>query len=105
MTDKTLPQRHYEETNLRFTEENVGKFSGGDNGDGSYSNMILYADYADPDVIRVGDTFYMVTSTFHLSPGLTLLESKDLVNWSFVGHAVEDMGKLSGAFSFNAMSG
>ncbi len=101
----TATDLHAAQTNLRFTEENTGNFSGGDQGDGTYRNTILFADYSDPDVIRVGDTFYMVTSTFHLSPGLTILESKDLVNWSFVGHAIENMGKLSQCFSFNAMDG
>lgn len=101
----TTTERHMEQTGIRFDGETVGCFSGGDQGDGTYRNLLLFADYSDPDVTRVGDTFYMITSTFHLNPGITILESKDLINWSFVGHAIEDIGKLSECFSFNAMNG
>lgn len=59
-----------------------------DNGDGTYLNPILYADYSDPDVIRVGDDFYMTASSFSHFPGLPILHSKDLVNWTIIGHAV-----------------
>ncbi len=52
-----------------------------DQGDGTFKNPILYADYADPDITRVGDDFYMVSTTFVNSPGINLLHSKDLVNW------------------------
>ena len=44
-----------------------------DLGDGTFQNPILYADYSDPDVIRVGDTFYMTASSFHYIPGLPIL--------------------------------
>lgn len=59
-----------------------------DLGNGSYKNPILYADYSDPDVIRVGDDFYMTSSSFNCSPGLPILHSKDLVNWSIISHAL-----------------
>ena len=59
-----------------------------DLGDGRYRNPVLYADYSDPDAIRVGDTFYMTASSFNNAPGLPLLESHDLVNWTLVGHAL-----------------
>ncbi len=59
-----------------------------DLGNGSYRNPILHADYSDPDVIRVGDTFYMTSSSFSNTPGLPLLTSQDMVNWSLVGHAL-----------------
>lgn len=49
---------------------------------------MLYADYSDPDVIRVGDDFWMVSSSFAHVPALPILHSKDLVNWSLVGHAL-----------------
>lgn len=55
-----------------------------DNGDGSYTNPVLYADYPDPDIIRVGADFYMVSTTFVNSPGINLLKSKDMVNWELV---------------------
>jgi beta-xylosidase len=57
-----------------------------DNGDGTYRNPILHADYSDPDVIRVGSDFYMTASSFNAVPGLPLLHSKDLVNWELIGH-------------------
>jgi beta-xylosidase len=59
-----------------------------DNGDGTYTNPILQADYSDPDVIRVGDNFYMTASSFNSSPGLPILHSKDLVNWQIVNYAL-----------------
>lgn len=59
-----------------------------DNDNGTYKNPIIYADYPDPDVIRVGDKFYMVSSTFNTVPGLTILESGDLVNWKIVAAAI-----------------
>ncbi len=59
-----------------------------DNGDGTYKNPILNSDYSDPDVIRVGDTFYMTASSFNCIPGLPILESHDLVNWKLIGYAM-----------------
>ena len=59
-----------------------------DNGDGTYTNPILHADYSDPDLIRVGDDFYMTASSFNSSPGLPILHSKDLVNWQIVNNAL-----------------
>jgi beta-xylosidase len=59
-----------------------------DLGDGRYRNPVLHADYSDPDAIRVGTTFYMTASSFNNAPGLPLLESPDLVNWTLVGHAL-----------------
>lgn len=60
-----------------------------DNKDGTYKNPILFADYSDPDVCRVGDDYYMTASSFNVAPGLPILHSKDLVNWSLIGHALE----------------
>lgn len=54
----------------------------------TYTNPILHADYSDPDVCRVGDDYYMVASSFNAVPGLPLLHSRDLVNWTLVGHAL-----------------
>ncbi len=59
-----------------------------DLGNGSYRNPVLNADYSDPDAVRVGDTYYMTSSSFNSAPGLPLLQSKDLVNWQLVGHAL-----------------
>lgn len=55
---------------------------------GTFTNPILYADYSDPDVIRVGTDYYMVASSFHFSPGIPVLKSKDLIHWSIVGHVL-----------------
>ncbi|MGG9963509.1 glycoside hydrolase family 43 protein [Ferruginibacter sp. SUN106] len=60
-----------------------------DNGDGTYKNPIINADYSDPDAIRVGDDYYLVSSSFNQSPGLPILHSKDLVNWTIIGHALQ----------------
>lgn len=60
-----------------------------DLGNGQYKNPIIYADYSDPDVIRVGEDFFMTASSFNFSPGLPILHSKDLVNWKVVSYAIE----------------
>ena len=54
-----------------------------------YHNPILMADYSDPDVIRDGDDFYLIASTFHFVPGIPILHSRDLVHWEIIGHAVD----------------
>ena len=66
----------------------VSKVWVADKGDGSYRNPILYADYSDPDACRVGDDFYMTSSSFNCLPGLQILHSKDLVNWTIIGAAI-----------------
>ena len=53
-----------------------------DKGNGTYQNPVLYADYSDPDVCAAGDDFYMTASSFNCIPGLPILHSRDLVNWS-----------------------
>lgn len=55
----------------------------GDQGDGTYRNPVLNADFSDPDVIRVGNKFYMVASDFHFM-GMQVLESDDMVNWRYI---------------------
>ena len=60
-----------------------------DNGDGTYTNPVLYADYSDPDAIRVGDDYYLVASSFNCIPGLPILHSHDLVNWELIGYALQ----------------
>ncbi|MBP5934873.1 glycoside hydrolase 43 family protein [Streptomyces acidiscabies] len=54
----------------------------------TYNNPVLWQDFADIDVIRVGDAFYYSASTMHYSPGAPILRSYDLVNWEFAGHSV-----------------
>jgi beta-xylosidase len=67
----------------------------GDQGDGTYRNPVLPSDYSDTDCIRVGADYYAVSSTFQFSPGFVVLQSKDLVNWSIIGHVVSDIGVIS----------
>lgn len=62
-----------------------------DNGDGTYKNPIIYADYSDPDVIRVGNDYYMVASSFNCQPGIPVLHSKDLVNWTIINHVYDHL--------------
>ncbi|HEY7393807.1 MAG TPA: glycoside hydrolase 43 family protein [Gemmatimonadaceae bacterium] len=54
----------------------------------TYRNPIIFADYSDPDVVRVGNDFYMTASSFTSFPGLPILHSRDLVNWRIVAHAL-----------------
>src|SRR6188768_1050030 len=57
-----------------------------DNSNGTYKNPVLDADYSDPDAIRVGEDFYLVSSSFNAAPGLPILHSKDLVNWRLINY-------------------
>jgi beta-xylosidase len=66
-----------------------------DLGNGQYQNPILHADYSDPDVIRVGDMYYLVSSSFNNAPGLPLLQSPDMVNWTLAGHALPQQVPLN----------
>ena len=62
-----------------------------DLGNGTYKNPVLYADYSDPDAIRVGDDFFMTASSFNEAPGLPILHSTDMINWKLVNHALPDI--------------
>ena len=62
-----------------------------DNGDGTYTNPVIYSDFPDPDVIRVDSTYYMVSTTMFIFPGVTILKSYDLVNWEYCSNAVQRM--------------
>jgi len=73
-----------------YSQTDVSKVWVADNGDGTYKNPIIHADYSDPDVIRVGDDFWMTASSFNAVPGLPILHSKDLVNWTIVNHAFRE---------------
>ncbi len=68
-----------------------------------FENPILKGDYSDPDVIRVGDKYYMITSTFQLYPGMTILESSDLVNWKTINYAVPNIEELEPKMSADVM--
>ena len=62
-----------------------------DNGNGTYTNPVIDADYSDPDVCVAGDDYYMTASSFQCIPGLPILHSRDLVNWEIIGHAVKEL--------------
>lgn len=62
-----------------------------DNGDGTFTNPVINADYSDPDVIAVGDDYYLTASSFNCIPGLPILHSRDLVHWELVGHALRKL--------------
>ena len=62
-----------------------------DNGNGTYTNPVVRADIPDPDVIRVGDTYYMVSTTMFHFPGATILKSKDMVNWEYCANPLEKL--------------
>lgn len=59
-----------------------------DNGDGTFTNPVLWADLPDPDVIQVDDAFYFVSTSMFMLPGVTILKSYDLVNWSIAANVV-----------------
>ena len=65
-----------------------------DNGNGTYSNPLFYEEFEDPDIIRVGEDYYLVGTTMHMNPALQIMHSKDLVNWELIGYCMErlDLG-------------
>jgi len=65
-----------------------------DNGNGTYSNPLFYEEFEDPDIIRVGEDYYLVGTTMHMNPALQIMHSKDLVNWELVGYCMDrlDLG-------------
>ncbi|MDB5019239.1 MAG: glycoside hydrolase [Pedobacter sp.] len=62
-----------------------------DNGNGTFTNPLFYDEFSDPDLIRVGDNYYLTGTTMHAMPGLPVLQSKDLVNWKFVCYVVDKL--------------
>ena len=76
----------------------------GDQGDSTYANPILPADFSDLDAIAVGDTYYAISSTMQYSPGMTVLQSKDLVNWRIVGGVVPDLTVIDPELNWDRMS-
>ena len=72
-----------------------------DLGNGKYKNPVVMADFPDPDVVRAGDTYYMVSTTMHHFPGATILKSKDLVNWQY---CAQPLAQLSTSDRYNLMN-
>lgn len=60
-----------------------------DNGNGTYTNPLLYDEFSDPDIIRVGDDYYLAGTTMHTVPGVNILHSKDLVNWEQISYCFD----------------
>jgi beta-xylosidase len=75
----------------------------GDQGDGTFVNPILPGDFSDLDAIRVGEDYYAISSTFQYSPGMVILHSRDLVNWTILGHAVNDVTSISPEMNWDRM--
>ena len=65
-----------------------------DNGNGTYSNPLFFEEFEDPDVIRVGEDYYLAGTTMHMNPAVQLMHSKDLVNWELAGYCTDrlDLG-------------
>jgi beta-xylosidase len=77
----------------------------GDQGDGSYANPILPGDYQNTDVVRVGADYYYITATKALAPGMMVLHSNDLVNWTAIGHVVPDITQINARYNYDQMNG
>jgi xylan 1,4-beta-xylosidase len=65
-----------------------------DNGNGTYSHPLFYEEFEDPDIIRVGEDYYLAGTTMHMNPAVQIMHSKDLVNWELVGYCMDrlDLG-------------
>jgi beta-xylosidase len=70
-------------------------------GSGTFTNPVVWQDFADGDIIRVGDVYYYSASTMHYSPGAPILRSYDLVNWEYAGHSVPRLDFDSSAYDLN----
>jgi len=76
-------------TSLSQTKPYVSNVWCPDNGNGTYKNPVINADYSDPDAIRVGEDYFLISSSFEHVPGLPILHSKDLVNWTIIDHVLK----------------
>ena len=70
-----------------------------DNGNGTYTNPLFYDEFSDPDILRVGDDYYLAGTTMHTVPGLVILHSKDLVNWENISYCFDRFDFGDDAFS------
>jgi beta-xylosidase len=77
----------------------------GDIGNGKFRNPVIPSDYSDPDIIRVGDDYYGIASTFCFSPGMIVIHSRDLVNWEIINHVVDDITFLHPDLDWTKMKG
>ena len=70
-----------------------------DNGNGTYTNPLFYDEFSDPDILRVGDDYYLAGTTMHSVPGLVILHSRDLVNWENISYCFDRFDFDNPAFS------
>ena len=70
-----------------------------DNGNGTYTNPLFYDEFSDPDILRVGDDYYLAGTTMHAVPGLVILHSRDLVNWENISYCFDRFDFQDDAFS------
>jgi beta-xylosidase len=77
--------------NLAAQKQNLGRTWTADNGNGTFSNPLFYDELSDPDLIRVGDDFYLTGTSMHAMPGLPVLHSRDLVNWELMSYALDKL--------------
>ena len=70
-----------------------------DNGNGTFTNPLFYDEFSDPDILRVGDDYYLAGTTMHAVPGLVILHSKDLVNWENISYCFDRFDFNDDAFS------
>ena len=70
-----------------------------DNGNGTFTNPLFYDEFSDPDILRVGDDYYLAGTTMHAVPGLVILHSRDLVNWENISYCFDRFDFDDPAFS------
>ena len=80
----------------------TGKSWMADNGNGTFTNPLFYDEFSDPDIIRVGEDYYLAGTTMHSVPGLVVLHSKDLVNWEFSSYC---FNRFDDSDDFNLRNG
>lgn len=85
-----------------LTQTLKGKSWSADNGNGTFTNPLFYDEFSDPDIIRVGEDYYLAGTTMHSVPGLVVLHSKDLVNWEFSSYCFD---RLDDSDDFNLRNG
>ena len=76
-----------------------------DNGNGTFTNPLFYDEFSDPDILRVGDDYYLAGTTMHTVPGLVLLHSKDLVNWENISYCFDRFDFEDPSFSLSGPQG
>src|SRR5690349_23864439 len=74
-----------------FAAESPARHWTADNGNGTYSNPLFNEEFEDPDIIRVGEDYYLAGTTMHMMPGVQIMHSKDLVNWELAGYATDKL--------------